>query len=110
MVGMSSRAKKNIEALFRFRLAFGGIFFEPVFRFLFANRFYDHRNRSVERGEDFFLGSRLRVRKFQVAIAHVTRFRYTRAYVVAQIPRQMQNQMSHAVSVRRGLAPELLVR
>src|SRR3981189_3324799 len=49
VIGVSGGAQKNIETFFRFRLAFCGIPFQPVFRFLFPNCFHDHRYRSVKR-------------------------------------------------------------
>src|SRR5579859_2172760 len=110
MIRMSRGAKKNIETLFRFRLAVRGVFFHPVVGRLLANRFDNHRNRFVESRKHFILWSRLWFGEFPVAIAHITRRRYACADVIVQISRQMKNQVTDTVAVGIRLSPQLFRR
>src|SRR5215475_10623706 len=107
---MSCRTNENIEPFFCFRLPLCGIFFQPVFRLLFANRGNDHGNRAVERSEDFFFWNLLRLSELPVAVAYITRLRNARANVIVQISGQMKDQVPDTISIGIRLSPKLFRR
>src|SRR6266478_1621583 len=110
MIRMRGTTHENLEAIRGFRLPLGRVCLSPVLRFLLSNRRHHHRDGAVKGTQRFGLRWRLLVRKFAIAVAQVSRFGDACPDVIVQIAGQVQHQMSSAIPVGIGFAPELLVR
>src|SRR5258708_3310691 len=110
MIRMPRTTHENLEAISSLRFALGSVRFSPVLRLLFSNRGHHHGDGAVKGPQRFFHRRWLFVGKLTVAVAHVACFGDACPDVIVQIACQMQDQVSNAISVRIGLAPELFIR
>src|ERR1700757_1073139 len=109
MVQVAGAAKKKGDAIFGVGFALRSVRGRPIgFALIFDGGNY-HRDRLVKSAQDFSLRQLSRLGEFQIAIADVAGAGESGADVVTEVSRQMQQKMPDTVSVRKRIAPELLL-
>src|SRR5580704_19754071 len=108
MISMPSASKKNHESLRSFGFALAGIRRRPIVGVLLLNRRHHHGNGLVESMHYSRFVWPFCFREFEVTVANVTCPGNLRTDVIIQVPRHVQDQVPGAVSVSKGIEPELV--
>jgi len=110
VIGVAGASEKNHESFLGFGFAFCRISRHPIFGPLLLYSRDNHGNGLVESMHYFCLVQLCGFCKFLVAVANVASLGNSRPYVIVQIARQVEYQVSGAVSVSERIMPELLLR
>ena len=108
MVGVSGHAQKQCKASVRARLGRIEIGLLEITGGLCPDRGGDHVDGTIEICEHLLFGQLGWIRKFEGTISDIARARDVFPDVMVQVTGQVQNEVTNAVSVRIGFAPDVL--
>ena len=91
-------------------MAFGGIRKRPTGLGLPPHRLKNERDRFIEFAENFGFCRAASLAELKVTVPKVAGIGDSRSDVVTEVSGQVKHQVSDAVPLREGIAPELVVR
>src|SRR6266478_844847 len=99
MIGVSSAAQKNREALRSFGFTHRAIWVLPILRGLFFDGLDHHRDRPIKRRQHLAFRLQLRFVEFTITIPHVALLSHPCPDVVTQVASHVQQQVTNTISM-----------